>query len=243
VSNGVKAFREPAVKKRTAHPHRDYFYPGVLLAGISYLVKAYGIAATDPGQPGYQSLLSMLIAAVFGKGYFYDWPLPLSLSSSRSPPTPPSPIFRVSAAPSRKTITFRMLSGTAAGALSTRTHRCPRRALWRPPHSFRRCHRSAHPRSMPSVLSWPSLFRSPHGGAWWRKRGPHWVKSALVNGLGAFVTGVTVIVGAGCEIRGRRLDYAALHTSTIVFFQRGPPPLPCDKVLHLFQGSRPHAGS
>jgi len=43
----------------------------VLLAGISYLVKVYGIAATDPGQPGYQSLLSMLIAAVFGKSYFY----------------------------------------------------------------------------------------------------------------------------------------------------------------------------
>ena len=29
----------------------------------------------------------------------------------------------------------------------------------------------------------------------WRKnRGPHWLKSALVNGLGGFVTGVTVIV-------------------------------------------------
>ena len=42
-----------------------------MLAGISYLVNAYGIAATDPGQPGYQSVLSMLIAAVFGKGIFY----------------------------------------------------------------------------------------------------------------------------------------------------------------------------
>src|SRR5260221_14527863 len=47
------------------------FILAVLLAGISYLVKAYGIAPTDPGQPGYQSLLSMLIAAGFGKGYFY----------------------------------------------------------------------------------------------------------------------------------------------------------------------------
>jgi hypothetical protein len=42
----------------------------VLLAGISYLVKTYGIAATDPG-PGYRSVLSMLVAAVFGKGSFY----------------------------------------------------------------------------------------------------------------------------------------------------------------------------
>jgi len=43
----------------------------LLLAGISYLAKAYGITATSPGQPGYQSLLSMLIAAVFGRGIFY----------------------------------------------------------------------------------------------------------------------------------------------------------------------------
>jgi hypothetical protein len=29
----------------------------------------------------------------------------------------------------------------------------------------------------------------------WRKnRGPHWLKSALVNGLGALVTGITVVV-------------------------------------------------
>src|SRR6202040_3016589 len=32
---------------------------------------SYGIAATDPGQPGYQSILSMLVGAVFGKGVFY----------------------------------------------------------------------------------------------------------------------------------------------------------------------------
>src|SRR3989442_15381002 len=48
------------------------FLLAVLLAGISYLVKFSGIAATDPGRPGYQSLLSMLIAAVFGKGFFYS---------------------------------------------------------------------------------------------------------------------------------------------------------------------------
>ena len=47
------------------------FLLAVLLAGISYLVKVYDIAATDPGKPGYQSVLSMLVAAVFGKGIFY----------------------------------------------------------------------------------------------------------------------------------------------------------------------------
>jgi hypothetical protein len=43
----------------------------VMLAGIAYLIRAYGIAATDPGQPGYQSVLSMLVAAVMGRGWFY----------------------------------------------------------------------------------------------------------------------------------------------------------------------------
>src|SRR3989442_11227609 len=47
------------------------FLLAVLLAGISFLVKTYGIAATDPGQPGSMVLRPMLIAAVFGKGFFY----------------------------------------------------------------------------------------------------------------------------------------------------------------------------
>src|SRR2546429_1422097 len=71
VSNGVKAFRESSVKNAQRTLTVIIFLLAVPLAGISYLVKIYGIAATDPGQPGYQSLLSMLIAAVFGKGVFY----------------------------------------------------------------------------------------------------------------------------------------------------------------------------
>ena len=43
----------------------------ILLAGIAWLVKVYHIAATDPGAAGYQSVLSMLVAAVAGKGVFY----------------------------------------------------------------------------------------------------------------------------------------------------------------------------
>ena len=43
----------------------------ILLAGIALLCRAYGIGATDPGAPGYQSVLSQLTAAVAGKGIFY----------------------------------------------------------------------------------------------------------------------------------------------------------------------------
>jgi hypothetical protein len=97
------------------------FLLAVLLAGISYLVKAYGIAATDPGQPGYQSILSMLVAAVFGKGLFYYLTIAPFSSFFRSPPTPLSPIFRASAAPSRRTTTSRTSSGTAGGGSSIPT--------------------------------------------------------------------------------------------------------------------------
>ena len=34
-------------------------------------MRAYGIAATDPGEPGYQSVLSLLVSAVAGRGWFY----------------------------------------------------------------------------------------------------------------------------------------------------------------------------
>jgi amino acid transporter len=71
VSNGVQAFREPASfhAKRTLTVIIALLI--VLLAGIAWLVSAYGIGATDPGQPGYESLLSELVGAVAGKGVFY----------------------------------------------------------------------------------------------------------------------------------------------------------------------------
>ena len=43
----------------------------VMLAGIAYLVRAYHIAATAPGQPGYDSVLSQLVGAVAGRNAFY----------------------------------------------------------------------------------------------------------------------------------------------------------------------------
>jgi len=71
VSNGVKAFREPVVKTAQRTLTAIVVILIVLLAGIAYLVRAYHIGATPPGEPGYQSLLSQLTAAVAGKGVFY----------------------------------------------------------------------------------------------------------------------------------------------------------------------------
>ncbi|HKM90497.1 MAG TPA: APC family permease [Candidatus Acidoferrales bacterium] len=71
VSNGVRAFREPTVRNAQRTLTVIIGLLVALLAGIAYLVRAYGIAATDPGQPGYQSVLSMMVAAVTGRNWFY----------------------------------------------------------------------------------------------------------------------------------------------------------------------------
>jgi amino acid transporter len=71
VSNGVQAFREPRVKNARVTLTTVIAILILLLAGIAYLCHAYGIGATLPGQPRYQSALSQLTAAVSGKGIFY----------------------------------------------------------------------------------------------------------------------------------------------------------------------------
>jgi amino acid transporter len=71
VSNGVRAFREPTIRNAQRTLTVIIGFLIVLLAGIGFLVRAYGIMATDPGQPGYQSVISMLLQAVAGRGVFY----------------------------------------------------------------------------------------------------------------------------------------------------------------------------
>jgi amino acid transporter len=72
VSNGVQAFQKPVVPAARTTLTAIIAILIVLLGGIALLVRYYGIMATDPGQPGYQSVLSLLTAAVAGKGIFYD---------------------------------------------------------------------------------------------------------------------------------------------------------------------------
>src|SRR5208283_1461596 len=71
VSNGVKAFREP---RRQLARHTLTIIIAILillLLGIAGLCSAYGIGASEAGQSGYQSVLSQLIGAITGKGWFY----------------------------------------------------------------------------------------------------------------------------------------------------------------------------
>jgi amino acid transporter len=195
VSNGVKAFREPAVKIAQRTLTVIILLLAILLAGISYLVRIYGIVATYPGQPGYQSLLSMLIAAVFGKGVFYY----LTIASI---------LFVLS------------LSANTAFADFPRLCRAISQNNYLPHVFGYRGRRLVYTygivvlalltaflliifdgvtdRLIPlyAVGAFLAFTLSQFGMVvhWRKNRGPHWLKSALVNGLGGFVTGLTVIV-------------------------------------------------
>jgi len=225
VSNGVKAFREPRTKNAQMTLTVIIAILAVLLAGISYLVKVYGIVATDPGAPGYQSILSMLIGTVFGKGIFYY----IAIASI-----------------------LLVLSLSANTAFADFPRLC--RAISQNnylPHGFaQRGRRLVYTEGIVGLAICTAFLLVVFGGVtdrliplyavgaflaftlsqagmvkhWWKTRGPHWSKFALINGLGAFATGVTVIV----VLVAKFVDGAWL---TILFI-----PL----TLLLFHGVRRH---
>src|SRR5271167_795593 len=71
VSNGVMAFGEPRVQRAQRTLTVIIGILMVLLFGIAYLAKAYRIMPMDPDAAHFQSLLSLLVTAVFGRGWFY----------------------------------------------------------------------------------------------------------------------------------------------------------------------------
>src|SRR6202167_1445244 len=192
VSNGVKAFREPTVKNAQRTLTIIIFLLAVLLAGISLLVKTYGIAATDPGAPGYQSVLSMLTAAVFGKGFFYYLtiaPILVVLSLSANAAFADFPrlcravalnnyLPRVFAYRGRRLVytygivVLALLCGGVLILFGGVTDRLI---------------------PLYAVGAFTAFTLSQAGMVmhWRKNRGPNWLKSALVNGLGALVTGTT----------------------------------------------------
>jgi amino acid transporter len=195
VSNGVRAFREPTVKNAQRTLTVIIGLLIVMLAGIAYLVRAYGIAATDPGAPGYQSVLSMLVAAVAGRGWFYYVTigtvlLVLSLSANTAFADFP-----------------RLCKAVAQNNYL--------------PHSFGfRGRRLVYSNGIFFLAILTAILLIIFGGVtdrliplyaigaflaftmsqagmvahWRRLRGSGWVRNMLVNALGAFVTGLTLVV-------------------------------------------------
>ena len=195
VSNGVKAFREPVVSTARRTLTVIILLLMVLLAGIAYLVRVYGIQATDPGQPGYQSVLSLLLAAVSGRGVFYY----VSMAS----------ILLVMA-----------LSANTAFAVFPRLCRAIAQNNYLP-HSFAtRGRRLVYTQGILVLAALAGVLLAIFGGVtdrliplyavgaflaftlsqagmvghWRRVGGKGATRSMLINGLGAFATGITVIV-------------------------------------------------
>ena len=72
VSNGVSAFRQPQVRFAHGTLAAIVVILGLLLLGIAQVAQAYGIMALDQTKDGYESVLSQLVGAVYGRGWFYD---------------------------------------------------------------------------------------------------------------------------------------------------------------------------
>jgi amino acid transporter len=195
VSNGVRAFREPTVRNAQRTLTVIIGLLIVMLAGIAWLVRAYGIAATDPGQPGYQSVLSMLVAAVAGRGWFYY----VTIAS---------------------VLVILSLSANTAFADFPRLCKAVAQDSFLP-HSFgHRGRRLVYTQGILVLAVLSAILLVLFGGitdrliplfaigaflaftfsqagmvGHWRKvRGRGAIRSMLVNGLGAFATGVTLIV-------------------------------------------------
>lgn len=195
VSNGVRAFREPTARNAQRTLTVIIGLLIILLAGIAYLIRAYGIRATDPGLPGYQSVLSMLLAAVAGRGWFYYF----SIGSI---------------------LVILSLSANTAFADFPRLCRAAAQNGFLP-HSFGyRGRRLVYSQGIFVLFALSALLLIVFGGVtdrliplfaigaflaftlsqagmvghWARKRGPGSGHSMVVNGLGAFATGITLVV-------------------------------------------------
>jgi amino acid transporter len=219
VSNGVKAFREPTVRNAQRTLTVIIFLLAVLLAGISYLVKTYGIAATDPGQPGYQSVLSMLTAAVFGRGFFYYLTIGailvvLSLSANTAFADFPRlcraiaqnnylpHVFGYRGRRLVYTYGIVVLALLCGGVLILFGGITDRLIPLYAVGAF-----------LAFTLSQAGMVMH-----WRKNRGPNWLKSALVNGLGAIVTGITTIVVLVAKFAQGAWITLLFIPLTIVFF-------------------------
>ena len=195
VSNGVGAFRSPAQLNARRTLTAIVAILVVLLAGIAFLSRAYGIGATPPGVAGYESVLSQLVRAVVGRGVFYYVTLGavlavLSLSANTSFAGFPRLCHVVSrdnflphgfGTPGRRlvySLGIYVLTAFAAilliifGGITDRL--IPLFAVG-------------------AFLAF-TLSQAGMVAHWWRANGPHTWRNIAINGVGAAATAITLAV-------------------------------------------------
>ena len=195
VSNGVLAFREPTTKNAQKTLTIIIALLILLLAGIAFLCHAYGVGATDPEGSGYQSVLSQLIGAVMGRGVFYyvsigSILLVLALSANTAFADFPR-LTRAIALNDYLPHVFlirgrRLLYSHGIGALVFLTG------------SLLLLFGGVTDRLIPlyAIGAFLAFTLSQAGmvAHWWKHRSSGWQTRMLVNGTGAFATGVTLLV-------------------------------------------------
>jgi len=195
VSNGVRAFREPTVRNAQRTLTVIIGLLAILLAGIAYLVRAYGIQATDPDKPGYQSVISMVVAAVTGRGVFYYFTIgSVLLILSLSANTAFADFPRLCKAVSQNGFlphSFgyrgrRLVYSQGIYVLAVLT------AI------LLIMFQGVTDRLIPlfAIGAFLAFTLSQAGmvGHWRKNRGPGAIRSMVVNGLGAIATGITLVV-------------------------------------------------
>jgi len=197
VSNGVKAFRDPVVKSAQRTLTAIIALLGLMLAGIAYLVRSYRIGATAPGGTGYQSVLSMLVAAVAGKNAFYYVTMGsilvvLALSANTAFADFPR-LCRAMAEDCYLPVGFatrgrRLVYSQGIGVLAVL---CAFLLVLFGGVTDRLIPLYAVGAFLAFTLSQAGMVMH-----WRRNRGPGWRHSMAVNGLGAVTTAVTVLVVA-----------------------------------------------
>ncbi len=192
VSNGVKAFKAPVVKTAQRTLTVIIGILAIMLAGIAFLAHAYHVGATPEG-PGYQSVLSQLIAAVAGRDIFYY----VTIASI---------------------LLVLSLSANTAFADFPRLCRMVADDGYLPHPFVQRGRRLVYSQGIYALAALCAILLVAFGGVtdrliplyaigafmaftlsqsgmvahWRRKRGPRWRRNMYVNGLGALATAITV---------------------------------------------------
>lgn len=195
VSDGVLAFREPRVRNARLTLTMIVTLLATLLIGIAVLSHLYNVGAMVPNSPAYQSVLSQLTFAVLGRGWFYY----LTMAAV---------LVALSLAANPAFADFPRLAKNIAS----------RNYL---PHVFLlRGRRLLHSYGIYALVFLSAIILILFGGItdrliplyavgvflaftlsqagmvihWRRRRSPGWIRHSIVNGIGAFATGITLLV-------------------------------------------------
>ncbi|AKF07623.1 Amino acid permease [Sandaracinus amylolyticus] len=221
VSNGVPIFHPPAWvgARRTLTLIVGILV--VLLLGVAFLSRAYGITATPPGTAQYESVLSQMVAAVVGRGPFYYVAIGsvvavLCLSANTSFADFPR-LCRIIAVDRflpemfvhrgrRLAYSFGILALATTSAVllvvfeGITDHLIPLFAIG-------------------AFLAF-TTSQAAMVAHWWRVRGPSWWRHLAVNALGAVATATTLIVIAISKLEDGAWISVVLVAGSILLFKR-----------------------